>query len=208
MTWRTDEGSARVGAGGETSVRGAEAVVEIGDEAVTKRRLPKGYRHPELDARLRRERTAAEARLLGEARRRGVPTPAVRDLDPYEAELTLARVGDRELGADPSPERVREVASHLAALHGGGLVHGDPTTRNVRIGNGAALIDFGLGYHSDDVEDYAMDLHVLAGSLAGTADDPADLIAAMREAYADAGDPAVLDRLDEVEGRGRYRDQA
>jgi N6-L-threonylcarbamoyladenine synthase/protein kinase Bud32 len=50
-----------------------------------------------------------------------------------------------------------------------------------------------------------MDLHVLRASLAGTADDLEALFSAAREAYREAGDPAVLDRLREIEGRGRYR---
>ena len=205
VTWR--DSGAEVGEDRATSstVRGAEAVVELGEESVRKRRVPKPYRHPELDARLRRERTAAEARLLAEARRQGVPTPVVRDLDPYAAELVLQRVGDRELRESPSKGGVRAVARYLAALHDAGLVHGDPTTRNVRIDGRAALIDFGLGYHSDDVEDYAMDLHVLVQSLEGTADDPDPLVEAARSAYAAAGASVVLDRLDEIEGRGRYR---
>ena len=209
VTWREDDGGVRPPAGEDGApVRGAEAVVEVGDDVVTKRRLPKPYRHPDLDARLRRERTAAEARLLGLARRRGVPTPTLRDLDPYEATLVLERVGARDLGAAPSADAVRTVARHLAALHADGLVHGDPTTRNVRVDGRTYLIDLGLGYHSEDVEDFAMDLHVLAGSLAGTVDDADALVAAMRAAYADAGDPAVLDRLDEIAGRGRYRSGA
>ncbi|MFC6768030.1 bifunctional N(6)-L-threonylcarbamoyladenine synthase/serine/threonine protein kinase, partial [Natrinema soli] len=53
------------GAAAETHVRGAEAVVDIEPEVgrVTKRREEKTYRHPELDDRLRRERTTLEARL-------------------------------------------------------------------------------------------------------------------------------------------------
>jgi N6-L-threonylcarbamoyladenine synthase/protein kinase Bud32 len=204
VTWRP-EGVRVTEPVDDTTVRGAEAVVEVGEKSVTKRRLPKGYRHPALDARLRRERTAAEARLLGEARRQGVPTPTVRDLDPYESTLVVERVGDRDLGAEPTAELVDRVTRHLAALHAVGLVHGDPTTRNVRIDGEPTLIDFGLGFHSDDVEDFAMDLHVLAGSLAGTADEPGPLVEAMLAAYAEAGDAAVLERLDEIEGRGRYQ---
>jgi len=67
------------------------------------------------------------------------------------------------------------------------------------------LIDFGLGYHTDDVEDYAMDLHVLGQSLTGTADEAEGLVEALHDAYAAAGDEAVLDRLDEIAGRGRYQ---
>ncbi len=207
VTWRADTGPAGQSESATGSVQGAEAIVEIGEEVVTKRRIPKGYRDPTLDDRLRRERTAAEARLLAEARRHGVPTPTVRDLNPYDSTLVLQRVGEADLSADPTRARVEAVAAELATLHRAGLVHGDPTTRNVRIDDGLTFIDFGLGYHSTDIEDYAMDLHVLAGSLRGTSDDAAALVEAMRTAYAEAGDPAVLDRLDEIEGRGRYRDR-
>ena len=199
--WR-DEGS---------KVEGAEATVEIGDEHVTKRRLPKSYRHPDLDARLRRDRTVLEARLTSEARRAGVPTPVVYDVDPEEGLLVFERVGETDLREELTPERVRDVARHLAAVHGAGFVHGDPTTRNVRVGRrgqGADrtyLIDFGLGYNTDDAEDYAMDCHVFFQSLAGTADDADALRETFEETYAEVGDEAVLDRLREVEGRGRYQ---
>jgi len=189
-----------------TEVRGAEAVVEIGDETVEKRRLPKPYRHPSLDDRLRRERTAAEARLLAAARRLGVPTPVVLDVDRREHRLRLERVGESDLDEALTEARIRAVGAHLAALHAAGVVHGDPTTRNVRVSQDRVyLVDFGLGYHSDDVEDFAMDLHVLAQSLAGTAADPEPPTRALLDAYAGAGDPAVIDRLAEIEGRGRYR---
>jgi len=204
VTWRMNDGSGDPEPDAE-SIRGAEAIVEIDEQVVTKRRRPKSYRHPALDARLRRERTAAEARLLGEARRHGVPTPTVRDLDPYESTIVLQRVGDADLSRDPTAPRVEAVAAHLATLHQAGLVHGDPTSRNVRINGRSTLIDFGLGYHSDDVEDFAMDLHVLAGSLNGTSDDAAPLIEALRTAYGETGDPAVLERLEEIESRGRYQ---
>ncbi|MFB6362032.1 MAG: bifunctional N(6)-L-threonylcarbamoyladenine synthase/serine/threonine protein kinase [Halobacteriales archaeon] len=207
VTWRDDEGRAVRSESATGSIQGAEAIVELGEETVTKRRVPKGYREPSLDARLRRERMAAEARLLAEARRHGVPTPTVLDLDPYASTLVLQRVGQADLNADPSRARVEAVAADLATLHREGLVHGDPTTRNVRIDDGHTFIDFGLGYHSTDIEDYAMDLHVMAGSLRGTSEDAAGLVEAMRNAYSETGDPAVLDRLDEIEGRGRYRDR-
>ncbi len=67
------------------------------------------------------------------------------------------------------------------------------------------LIDFGLGYHTDHVEDYAMDLHVFDQSLVGTADDPAPLCEAVREGYRAVGAERVLERLRDIEGRGRYQ---
>ncbi|WP_256402515.1 bifunctional N(6)-L-threonylcarbamoyladenine synthase/serine/threonine protein kinase [Halorubrum salinum] len=225
VTWR-DDGSVAVGEGvdaAETRVtdrRGAEAVVDIeagdGGDRVIKRRVPKRYRHPELDRSIRRDRTVSEARITSEARRSGVPTPLVYDVDVPNATLTLQHVGDRDLAAalDDGEAWVRATGRHLATLHEAGIVHGDPTTRNVRIADEprsapeasrTALIDFGLGYHTGHVEDHAMDLHVFEGSVRATATDPEALIDAFETGYAAVGDPTVLDRLRDVEGRGRYR---
>ena len=211
VTWRTDEDVASAGSSAGTQ-RGAEATVgRAGDESVRKVRAPKTYRHAELDDRLRRERTRGEARLLHDARRLGVPTPVIRDVDPREATLTLERVGEADLGEALSSGAVEAVGRHLAALHAAGIVHGDPTTRNVRVpADGAAggrvwLIDFGLGYHSSHPEDYAMDLHVFEQSLSGTARDPAPLLDVFEAAYREAGDESVVAQLREIEGRGRYR---
>ncbi|QSG03688.1 bifunctional N(6)-L-threonylcarbamoyladenine synthase/serine/threonine protein kinase [Natranaeroarchaeum sulfidigenes] len=205
VTWRDEESVAR-GAVESDRQQGAEATVRIEGDRVYKERAPKTYRHPDLDARLRRERTTLEARLTSEARRNGVPTPLVLDVDRREATITFERVGRSDLQADLTEERVRTVGKHLAALHAAGIVHGDPTTRNIRIDDRRVyMIDFGLGYYSDHVEDYAMDLHVFEQSLDGTAADPSAMRAAFEDGYAAAGEQRVLDQLREIEGRGRYQ---
>jgi N6-L-threonylcarbamoyladenine synthase/protein kinase Bud32 len=245
VTWRPGDESIREGPRTEHTERardgvertdrdhtGAEATVELlGDGRVRKRRRSRTYRHPELDGTLRRSRTTLEARLLNEARRAGVPTPLVHDVDVANATLTLQHVGERDLadalahGTDASRVHTRTVGRHLARLHGAGIVHGDPTTRNVRIRSieepdanvdgtiadapgsrpHTYLIDFGLGYHTGHVEDHAMDLHVLEQAVAGTAMDPESLLDAFESGYLSVGDSAVIDRLRTIEGRGRYR---
>ncbi|NIB99769.1 bifunctional N(6)-L-threonylcarbamoyladenine synthase/serine/threonine protein kinase [Halobacterium sp. R2-5] len=224
VTWRDPEPPVRPD---RDVLQGAEATVTFENDHVTKVRLPKSYRHGRLDARLRRDRTVLEARLTSEARRHGVPTPLVWDVDVPESTLTLQRVGDSDLRDALTESRVRDVGRHLAAIHDAGFVHGDPTTRNVRVtaeqsrdepagsettrervsasDDRTFLIDFGLGYYTDDVEDYAMDCHVFEQSLAGTADDAEALTAAFEDAYGEAGDEAVLDQLRAIEGRGRYQ---
>jgi N6-L-threonylcarbamoyladenine synthase/protein kinase Bud32 len=212
VIWRSEESVSRsVGAGTQ---RGAEATVELNDDVV-KTRVPKTYRHPALDKQLRRERTRSEARLTSDARRLGVPTPVLRDVDIQEARLILDHVGSVDLRDSLAEAVVRDVSQYLATLHGAGIVHGDPTTRNVRVGGGSEsssgsvsprtwLIDFGLGYYTDAVEDHAMDLHVFFQSLSGTADRPEPLVVACEEAYREAGDERVIAQLREIEGRGRY----
>ncbi|WP_144906486.1 bifunctional N(6)-L-threonylcarbamoyladenine synthase/serine/threonine protein kinase [Halobellus captivus] len=206
VSWRgADESVVRdPTASGE--IRGAEATVSIGADRVIKRRVPKTYRHAALDDRLRADRTRAEARLTSAARRVGVPTPVVYDVDPAEGTLVFQRVGDDDLAAALTADRCRAVGRHLAAIHEAGFVHGDPTTRNVRVDDERTyLIDFGLGYHTGHVEDHAMDIHVFKQSVAGTAAEPAPLLAAVEEGYAAVGDEEVRTRLREVEGRGRYQ---
>jgi len=232
VAWRQGEGSVARGRGGETTSpadgaaatqsagrrgrqRGAEAVVdtiaptdceyEFPARCVRKRRLSKAYRHPALDATLTGERTTAEARLTSEARAAGVPTPLVWDVDRETATLHLQYVGEADLAERLTTDAVRTVGRHLAAIHNAGLVHGDPTTRNVRVGDRVWLIDFGLGFHTGHIEDYAMDLHVLRQSLAATDDDPDPLLDAVLDGYTEVGDAAVVDRLATVEDRGRYQ---
>ncbi|WP_418281568.1 bifunctional N(6)-L-threonylcarbamoyladenine synthase/serine/threonine protein kinase [Halorubrum sp. DTA98] len=230
VTWRADansviESGAGAPSGTDGDQRGAEAVVEVRADRVIKRRLRKAYRHPELDRTIRRDRTVSEARLTSEARRAGVPTPLVYDVDVPNATLILQHVGDRDLARGLSTARTAAVGRHLARLHGAGMVHGDPTTRNVRIEDDTdrsdddadrggddgpvdtdvRLIDFGLGYHTGHVEDHAMDLHVFEGSITATATDPGPLIGAFEDGYREIGDRMVLERLRDVERRGRYR---
>jgi N6-L-threonylcarbamoyladenine synthase/protein kinase Bud32 len=234
VSWRAGEpepapaAATRVDTGETAEQQGAEATVSVEGDRVVKRRIPRSYRHPALDERLRRERTRIEARLTSEARRCGVPTPLVLDVDTAESTIVFQHVGDRDLDAGLTAERARAVGRHLATIHDAGFVHGDPTTRNVRVtaGDGAAgdaagdateaadgtddrvfLIDFGLGYHTGHEEDHAMDLHVFAQSLTGTADDADRLQAAAEDAYRATSErgETVLDRLRAVEGRGRYR---
>ncbi|MFB6197815.1 MAG: bifunctional N(6)-L-threonylcarbamoyladenine synthase/serine/threonine protein kinase [Halobacteriaceae archaeon] len=202
VTWITDDIKA---AKFKTDrLRGAEAKVEMNEDRIIKHRVPKSYRHPSLDRELREQRTILEARLTSEARKQGVPTPLVYDVDLQNCKLVLQRVGEVDLDEQLSTDRVREVGNELSRLHSAGFVHGDPTTRNVRVGQKTYLIDFGLGYHTNDIEDYAMDLHVFEQSLRGTADEAEGFITASREGYMESGDERVLERLSDIDERGRY----
>ncbi|NLV05149.1 bifunctional N(6)-L-threonylcarbamoyladenine synthase/serine/threonine protein kinase [Haloarcula rubripromontorii] len=213
VAWRGAEESVDSYRAADDEVQGAEATVRFEGDRVVKERIPRSYRHPRLDERLRTERTRQEARLTSEARRHGVPTPLVRDVDPQDARIVFQRVGESDLREGLSEARAADVGRWLARIHDAGFVHGDPTTRNVRVGSRSGqadrtfLIDFGLGYYTQEAEDHAMDLHVLAQSLAGTADDPETQLSAAEDAYRTESDhaDAVFASLDDIEGRGRYQ---
>jgi N6-L-threonylcarbamoyladenine synthase/protein kinase Bud32 len=193
---------------------GGEAIVTIDDDAVTKTRPVKDYRHPELDDRLRRTRTRREARLFARAREAGVATPIVTDVDVEGARLRMRRARGRrlrdhldELPADEQRQALRAFGTALARLHRGDVAHGDPTTSNafLREDGDVELIDFGLARPAEEPEPKATDLHVLDEALDATHEDPAGGFEAVLAGYRDVGDKAVIRQLEEVRSRGRYR---
>jgi Kae1-associated kinase Bud32 len=201
---------------------GAEASVSaapwMGRAAVAKRRLPKAYRHAELDARLRGERTRDEAALLLAARRAGIPVPVLYDADRAASTLVLEQVPGPTLrqalesdGDAVAARRLEALGRTVGRLHDAGLTHGDLTTSNVLLPEPAdagrlVLIDFGLGAFSEEPEPRGVDLHLVEEALAATDARHKALFAAFLAGYRAAARcaPAALQRLDDIRQRGRY----
>lgn len=185
--------------------RGAEAVVQIEADQVVKRRVGKRYRHPDLDLRLIHERTRAEARLLSETRRHGVPTPIIRDISPDTIVMEL--ISGKKLRDTLTSEYLQDVGRVVGLMHNAGFIHGDLTTCNIIIRNERCyLIDFGLGFNSSEIEARGVDIHVLFQVLESTAPDHPQLkesfIEGYRETFPEADE--VLIREHEIDLRGRY----
>ncbi|UCG95815.1 MAG: Kae1-associated kinase Bud32 [archaeon] len=146
--------------------RGAEAVLYLENGELVKERIEKGYRIGELDEKLRKRRTRLESKILSRARRAGVPTPAVSETTDYKIIMEFLE-GERlkELLGRVSPERRKELALEVGrltgTLHSAGIIHGDLTTSNMIFRDKIYFIDFGLAFHSESVEDRAIDLHLL-----------------------------------------------
>lgn len=193
--------------------RGAEAILYkgevFGQQALIKDRIKKGYRVDELDIKLRKHRTKREGRLLSEARRAGVNTPAV--LKKEETKLFLEFIeGDLirelvpELEKKSLEELMRLIGDRVRRLHINDIIHGDLTTSNmIKSGGEVYLIDFGLGFFSDSLEDKAVDIHVFKEALKSKHNQVWELcFDAFKEGY---GEEGVLRRLKKVEERGRYK---
>jgi len=209
-------------AAGTDRLSGAEARIEpvtwMGRAAVAKRRLAKPYRHPELDALLRSERTRDEAALLLAARRAGIRVPILYDCDRAASTLVLEQVPGPTLrqalesdDSDTATARMATLGRVVGRLHDAGLSHGDLTTSNVLLPEPAdaaslVLIDFGLGAFGEEPEPRGVDLHLVEEALAATDARHADLFAAFLEAYRQSAAcaPVVLQRLDDIRQRGRY----
>jgi Kae1-associated kinase Bud32 len=209
---------------GPTLSRGAEATIRavewMGLPAVLKEREPKRYRPKALDERLRKERTRTEARLLVDARRLGVRTPIVYDLDLTKHRIVLERLEGstlKQLLEDPAQPTetlavaVRSFGEALGRLHAGGISHGDLTSSNVIFPTGPggppALLDLSMGTRNAGVEDLGIDLHLVEEDLKALHPKAAALLRAFFEGYA-VGNPTGADsvraRAKAIKGRVRY----
>ncbi len=157
---------------------GAEAIVSRltwnGFKLISKYRVPKPYRMPELDRWIRDRRTLHEAKVLHEAKKRDVRCPAVVLIDRSRSEIYMTEIEGKELKkclGELPVRKVGELASQLgemvAKMHTSGIAHGDLTTSNIIMDQEGRLylVDFGLSSFTDEVEDLAVDIHLLDRSL-------------------------------------------
>eukprot|EP00767_Chilomastix_cuspidata_P003385 gnl/Chilomastix_cuspidata/3504.p1 GENE.gnl/Chilomastix_cuspidata/3504~~gnl/Chilomastix_cuspidata/3504.p1 ORF type:complete len:214 (+),score=85.94 gnl/Chilomastix_cuspidata/3504:215-856(+) len=210
----------------ELLTQGAEARLYastmFGRPCIIKQRFEKTYRHPDIDKKLRRSRTAKEAKTICRAAQRGLPVPALYFVDtkacaitmeriegPTAKELLLALEADvvRAAEADALAQRI---GAAVAAFHNAGIIHGDLTTSNVLVADaarGVVLIDFGLTQTSVAAEDRAVDLYGLERAIDATHAGAARLFALLLDAYcAHAHDAAFTrKRLQVVRARGRKK---
>ncbi|NXN95484.1 PRPK protein, partial [Rhinopomastus cyanomelas] len=208
---------------------GAEAHVYrglfLGRPAVAKLRVPKRYRHPTLEERLSRRRTAQEARSLLRCRRAGIPAPVVYFVDYVTNSVYLEDIVDsvtvqdhiysvQQSGNDtssllPLAEKMGEL---LAKMHDEDLIHGDLTTSNILLRPpleklDLVIIDFGLSFVSGLPEDKGVDLYVLEKAFLSMHPDTEGMFRALLHNYAATSkkSAAVIKKLDEVRLRGRKR---
>ncbi|MBI4362263.1 MAG: bifunctional N(6)-L-threonylcarbamoyladenine synthase/serine/threonine protein kinase [Euryarchaeota archaeon] len=175
-----------------------------------KRRLPKSYRHPEVDLPLRGERVRREARWLAEARRAGVDTPILRGLDLEEAEVEMEALEGPSLRHGLTPEESCRAGALLGGLHGASILHGDYTPGNLMRHRGrVVVIDFGLSTGGVGVEERGVDVRIFLESLRALWPDRPHLREGFLEGYTQGfpGAPEVLQRVDEIEKRRRYSTQ-
>jgi TP53 regulating kinase-like protein len=201
---------------------GAEAYLYLaewqGRKAVLKKRLPKKYRLPALDERIRTYRTVHEPRLMHEAKKAGVPTPTIFFVDVKNALIVMEHVDGKQLkqllnevSNDERKRLCRQVGELVGRLHKYGIVHGDLTTSNMIYTRDGKIffVDFGLGEKTKDVEAMGVDLHLMKRALQSTHYKFADeCFRNVIEGYSKVLDAEtvknVLDKVEEIEKRGRY----
>ncbi len=195
--------------------QGAEAILIKRSNKLIKKRIKKQYRHPELDYMLRFYRTRREAKILQRAIKH-IAVPKVLKVNEDNGIIEMKYITGKKLSewldkldAKTQQDCCKQIGKNIAMLHKVGIIHNDLTTSNMILSKGKVyFIDFGLAFHSDRVEDKAVDLHLLWQALNSKHFSNANkffstILQAYKQHYDKAN--AVLKQLEKVEARGRYK---
>ena len=191
--------------------QGAEAVIHSDGAVVVKHRFEKSYRHPEIDAGLRKHRTRRESKIIEKLAEIGFPGPKLIQTDEKEMKIAMNHVPGmlvKEVLHNDYRKLSREIGRKIAKLHANNIIHGDLTTSNLILDKEIHLIDFGLSFFSEKEEDKAVDLHLLKQALESKhykifEECFGEAIEGYKESYPDA--QRILKRLEIVESRGRNK---
>jgi len=176
--------------------KGSEAEIYLNGNEVTKFRNRKGYRIPEIDSEIRKSRNRREARMLRKAREIGIPVPMVirEDGDYFVMEKIAGKRAESSVGT------ARRIGEALARLHSNGIIHGDLTPYNIMVNDREfRIIDFGLSFFSERVEDRADDLLTSYYSLR---EHERSLLKEYEKNYRDG--KRIVERMERIKGRVRY----
>lgn len=175
----------------------------LGENAVLKDRIAKGYRISEIDNKIRKARCKLEARLLSDAKRAGVVTPVLYDVNLEDKSILMEEIDGVVVKDIIDEDLAFRIGENISRLHSADIIHGDITTSNIMLRDDQLVfIDFGLGRHSTLDEDKAVDLLVLKKSLQSI-----DYNLAVK--YFDCvlrgyGNESIINTISDIESRGRY----
>ncbi|MGH9981767.1 MAG: KEOPS complex kinase/ATPase Bud32 [Nitrososphaeraceae archaeon] len=146
--------------------RGAEADVFLiswyKKVAISKLRNPKKYRNITLDNLIRKRRTIHEANMLHDVKKTGIKTPFLYFVDPKRAEIIMEYIDGENVKDILSKEIAFKIGKYVSTLHNKNIIHGDLTTSNfIKRKEDLYLIDFGLSFYSERIEDMATDIRII-----------------------------------------------
>ena len=193
----------------------------IDEKVIVKHRIPKRYRIPEIDIKLRKERTVREARILHRAKEFGVNCPHVYEVNLRDMVIVMEFIeGVRlkeHLEEVPMEERLRlcrEIGRQIGKLHRAGIVHGDLTTSNMILRERKVyLIDFGLADFDSTLEARGVDLHLLKRAMESThytwfEEGFRAVLEGYGEVLGEKAREEIEEKIEEIESRGRYRERS
>jgi Kae1-associated kinase Bud32 len=190
--------------------QGAEAVISLDKDIITKNRLKKGYRIPVLDEKLRKKRTKSESKII-EKLSKIIPVPKI--ISVTDTEIAMEFIDGKKLSDYLEDidykSACKEIGKNLSKIHDLGIIHGDLTTSNMILKDDKIyFIDFGLAFHSNRIEDKAVDLHLLKQALeAKHFTISEECFNTILKNYTPKDSKEIIERIKVIESRGRYKDK-
>jgi Kae1-associated kinase Bud32 len=200
--------------------KGSEAdlflICWYGKLALSKLRTERSYRHPVLDWELRHRRTIREAEMLSKAKEAGIRSPYLYFVDDHRNEIIMEYIKGVNLKTVFSADLALKLGECIAKLHSKNIIHGDLATSNFILESCShdchtklAIIDFGLSFYSQRLEDMASEVRMLKEVLSSVHYEIVDqAFLNFSEAYSSFSPPErgrkVLQKVEEIQSRGRY----
>jgi len=186
------------------------------EKIVIKKRVKKNYRINEIDDMIRGFRTVKEAKIINKAKISGVYSPALYLVDLKEKSIVMEYINGIRLKEHFSSKGLDkkigfQIGKSVGSMHKAGIIHGDLTTSNMILSDGKVyFIDFGLSEESEEIEKQGIDVHLLRQALESTHFDISEeLFKIIIEGYSDVvgnkKKDEILQRIEQIEKRGRYR---
>ena len=117
--------------------QGAEAIITLTENQIIKSRVPKSYRLPQIDDKIRKLRTRGEAKLLEKAGKI-IPVPKVIKSDEKTKEIIMEFIDGKKLSEHlnsfPEKQQIticKQISQNISKLHNAGIIHSDLTTSNM-----------------------------------------------------------------------------
>ena len=116
---------------------GAEAIILKSGKEITKKRIKKSYRIPEIDEKIRKLRTRSEGKLLEKASKL-IDVPKIKKIDEKNKEIIIDFIDGKRLAdfldnfsIEKQKKICRTIGENVAKLHDSNIIHGDLTTSNM-----------------------------------------------------------------------------
>ncbi|MFA5259173.1 MAG: RIO1 family regulatory kinase/ATPase [Candidatus Pacearchaeota archaeon] len=213
--------------------QGAEAIISLDSNKIIKNRLKKSYRISIIDERLRKSRTKSEAKIITKLFS-VIPVPKILKTDEkqiIEMEFISGKKLSSSLEGLDYKKICKLIGENITKMHNQGIIHGDLTTSNMIYVEGSKdrkkssskkseqsedfidfnkvyFIDFGLAFHSQKIEDKAVDLHLLEQALeAKHFTIWQECVKTILDNYKPEKYKEIIQRIKVIESRGRYKDK-
>jgi Kae1-associated kinase Bud32 len=192
--------------------QGAEAIISLKDNQIIKNRVFKSYRIQELNNKLITRRTKSEAKII-EKLKNIIPVPKIISINKENNQIVMEYINGKKLSETLESldykKICKQIAETITKMHDFGVIHGDLTTSNMIFKDEKVyFIDFGLGFHSNKIEDKAVDLHLIQQALNAKHFSISEIcFNTILNNYKPKEYKKIIQRIKVIESRGRYKDK-